>query len=205
MYTPIRIVTYSLVTISIVLILLLAYPEVNRSRAKARASALTVGLDPWTIGAGYQDAPPATTTFTPAPEGLRTWSTLSRWKNDRWNCGEIGINALTGIGDYLIAPEGPDPPIGQVGVGYIDHWDAGGGPLPCEEQFKAEYRGTIWFDLSEIFNKPPFPVADKATLKFRRMLTAANDNNGHKIIDHVCNDHVAAANISWWREISNPD
>ena len=195
-----RYVAYSLVTISIVLTLLVAYPEVNRSRAKARLLAPTVGLDPRTVGVGYLDEPPATTTFTPAPEGLRTWSTLSRWKNDRWNCGEIGINALTGIGDYFSGPAGPDPPIGQVGVGYIDHWDAGGGPLPCQEQFKAEYRGTIWFDLSEIFNKSPLPFADNATLKFKRMVTAANDNNGNKVIDKVCKDHVAAANLSWWRE-----
>ncbi len=204
MKTRIRYAAYSLIGVSIALTLLLAYPEANRSRAKARALAPIRSMDPRTVGIADEYGK-ATVTLTPAPEGLKTWSSLSRWANDRWNCKGIGINALTGIGDYLIRPEGPDPPPGQVGVGYIDHWDAGSGPLPCEEQFKAEYRGTIWFDLSEIFSKPSFPIADKATLKFKRMVTAANDKNGHKTIDKVCNDHLAAANISWWKEGRDSD
>jgi len=205
MNTRIRCAAYSLVVISIVLTLLLAYPDVSKSRAKARALAPTSSLNQPTVGMLDEDSPPVTVTLTPALEGLRTWSTLSRWANDRWNCKEIGINALTGIGDYLIAPEGPSPPPGQIGVGYIDHWDAGGGPLPCEEQFKAEYRGTIWFDLSEILSKPSFAHADKATLKFKRIQNAVNDNNGHKTIDKVCNDHLAAANLSWWKEGRDPN
>ena len=37
------------------------------------------------------------------------------------------------------------------------------------------------------------------------MVTAANDKNGHKTIDRVCNDHLAAANISWWKEGRDSD
>lgn len=174
---------YSLIGISIVLILLLAYPDVNRSRAKVRASG-PIASSASRVG-GMEDVRKETT-FTPPPAGLKTWVVSHEWHNDRWNCPGFRGGAHAG---------GVSSDVSEVLVGYVNSYDGGSGPLPCESNSKDIYQGTIWFDLSEIFNKPPFPRADTAILKFKKVAgsVAAYDGN-RKPITKVCADRLFVSN-----------
>jgi hypothetical protein len=175
MNTQIRYGAYSLLGASIVLALLLAYPELNRSKAKEPAVSV-VGM--------WDD----TETFTPPPDGLQTWYVFHEWHNDRWNCSKFHPTSGSG--------PAPDVPAAQVLVGYINHYEAGSGPLPCEENSKDAYRGTIWFDLSKLSGK--LPVAATATLNFKQVAggVAAYDA-GRNPITKVCDDRLFLANVDW--------
>src|SRR5438552_11368785 len=177
MNSKIRYAAFSIVGISIVLTQLLAYPEVSRSRARARSPITTFVSR---IG-GMDDK--NETTFRPPPQGLKTWAVRHEWHNNRWNC-PVRLN-----------PDPDDVPAGQVLVDYINDYDGGSGPLPCEWNSKIDYRGTIWFDLSEIYSKPSPQIADKATLRFKKVAgsVAAYDGN-RKPITRVCEDQLFVAN-----------
>src|ERR1700675_4807464 len=101
----IRCATYSLACVSIVLMLLLAYPEANRSGAKTPARGPIVSP---ASGLGGIPDDKKETIFTPAPAGLKTWHVGRSWYNDRWNCGRV------------YSPREAAVPAGQVLVGYIN-------------------------------------------------------------------------------------
>jgi hypothetical protein len=126
--------------------------------------------------------------FTPPPAGLKTWRVSHSWYNDRWNCGPV----YSGKSDVV--------PAGQVLVGYINDYDPGSGPLPCEWNTKIDYRGTIWFDLREIFDKPS-QIAEQATLKFRRVPggVAAYDD-ARRPISRLCEDKLFVASADWIKD-----
>jgi hypothetical protein len=151
---------------SIVLVLLLAYPEVNRSKAKA--------LD--------------TEIFTPSPDGLSTWYVFHEWHNDRWNCSKF--HPASGSG------RAADVPANQVLVGYINHYEGGSGPLPCEENSKDVFRGTIWFDVSKLSGK--LPAAATATLNFKQVPGSVAAYDGSRSpIAKACKDRLFVANADW--------
>jgi hypothetical protein len=140
------------------------------------------GMGQLIVTSARPTAPTTTTTFTPPPEGLKTWEVSHEWHNDRWNCPDFRGGTHAG---------GVKSETDQVLVGYINSYDGGSGPLPCESNSKADFRGTIWFDLSEIFKGSPLPlfVADSATLKFKKLLSVAYDGN-RKPITRVCEDQL---------------
>jgi hypothetical protein len=185
MNTRIRYTACLLLALSIAIALLLALPEVNRSRAKARASG-PIASSASRVGGMEDDL--KETTFTPPPAGLKTWVVSHEWHNDRWNCPTFWGGAHAG-------GLKSDVPAGQVLAGYINSYDGGSGPLPCESNSKDIFQGTIWFDLSEIFSKPPFPFATEATLKFKKVAgsVAAYDGN-RKPITKVCEDRLFISN-----------
>ena len=176
MKTKIRYAAYSLLGSSLVLTLLLAYPEVNRSIAKApvRLAAVDMGAE------SLDEDITTTSTFTATAEGVRTFEHSQSYST----CKE-----------FLPFPAQDDPAPGTNHVGYINHWSEGG-IFSCTTQFNDAFRGTVWFDLNEIFSKPAFPKATKATLTFRKLLSVANDNNG-KPAPRICEDVLEAAAEDW--------
>jgi len=128
-----------------------------------------------------------TTTFKPPLEGLKTWVVSHEWHNDRWNCPDFRGGAHAG---------GVSSDASEVLVGYVNSYDGGSGPLPCESNSKVDYRGTIWFDLGEIFKTSPTSlIADKAILKFKKAdgSVAVYDGN-RKPITRVCEDRLFVSN-----------
>jgi hypothetical protein len=81
-------------------------------------------------------------------------------------------------------------------VGYIHHWDPGHDPFPCKERKTEELAGVVWFDLSEIYSKPPLPLAEKAVLKFKALETGAADNDGRRLIT-TCRDELQLPGVDW--------
>src|SRR5438128_5596434 len=81
MNTQIRYAAYSLVGISIVLTLLLGYPEINRSRAKARAVTVTAAV----LRAETTDTVEETVTLSPA--NLNTRGHFWTWSENHSYCG----------------------------------------------------------------------------------------------------------------------
>jgi len=126
-----------------------------------------------------------TTTFTPPADGLRTFYVDHQWHNDRVNCEN----------PFAFKLRIDDVPAGQVLVGYVNDYYGGSGPLPCEWNSKVDYRGTTWFDLSEIYSKPSLQTAEKATLRFKKVdgSVAAYDGE-RKPIPRVCEDELWIAN-----------
>lgn len=131
------------------------------------------------------NASTATTTFTPPSEGLRTFYVSHKWHNDRANCEN----------PFAFSTDADDVPAGQVLVGYVNNYYGGSGPFPCEWNSKIDYRGAIWFDLSEIYNQPSLQTAEKATLKFKTVegSVAAYDDE-RRPITRVCEDRLWVAN-----------
>jgi len=177
MNTQIRYGALSLLGISIVLVVLIAYPELDRSKARALES-------PAPVERIWDD----TETFTPPADGLQTWYVFHEWHNDRWNCSKF--HPASGSGPAA------DVPAAQVLVGYINHYEGGSGPLPCEENSKDSYRGTIWFDLSKLSGK--LPVAATATLNLKQVpgSVAAYDGSRNPTAK-VCDDHLFVADVDW--------
>ena len=145
---------------------------------------------------GIDGSPTTTTTFTPSPVGLRTWFSYHQWHTDRWDCDPPRYKDDTsGV------------PAGQVLVGYINHKDGGHDPFPCVENSKIDYRGTIWFDLSEIFKESPFPiVAAKATLNFKQVEgSVAAYDYARRPISKVCEHRLLVATADWMKEDARSD
>jgi hypothetical protein len=133
--------------------------------------------------APFDISPTATATIAAASDRVRTFQN-HQYVND---CNKF---------DPLFPPVDPAPP-GTNLVGYINHWNEGGF-LGCTTQFNSAFRGTVWFDLSEILSKPGLPKATKATLTFRKILSVANDANG-KPTTRVCEDTLQAASEDWMK------
>lgn len=133
--------------------------------------------------APFDISPTATTTIAAASDRVRTFNN-HQYVND---CNKF---------DPLFPPVDPAAP-GTNLVGYINHWNEGGF-LGCTTQFNSAFRGTVWFDLSEILSKPGLPKATKATLTFRKILSVANDANG-KPTTRVCEDTLQAASEDWMK------
>ncbi len=122
--------------------------------------------------------------FTPSADGVESFATYHYFddKCDSW----IGF------------PDGGEAAPGTNHVGYINHWHDGG-LFGCTSQFNTSFRGTVWFDLNEIFSKPPVPTATKAILTFKKILAIANDANG-KPITRICHDVLQAASEDWMKD-----
>jgi hypothetical protein len=136
--------------------------------------------------AGRAEPSTITTTFTPPAEGLRTFYVSHKWRNDRFNCEN----------PFAFKADIDDVPEGQVLVGYINDYFGGSGPLPCEWNSKNDYRGTMFFDLSELFKGSPLPlfVADKAILKFKRVEGSVAAYDGARSpMPRVCEDELFVA------------
>src|SRR5256885_8642261 len=80
MNTRIRCVAYSLVGISIAITILMAFPEVNRSGAKAHA------VVPADLRAATTDSVPETVTLS--AESIKTWGHSFGWAEKHWYCSD---------------------------------------------------------------------------------------------------------------------
>src|SRR5712692_4773385 len=137
---------------------------------------------------GGVDVRPTTTTgFTPSADGVEVFETLQYFDE----CGS------SFEGGMLAAPAGEAAP-GTNHVGYVNHWHEGGFLLGCTTQSNSAFRGTVWFDLNEIFSKPS-PKAEYALLTFKKILAVANDANG-KPITRTCHDKLHAASEDWMKD-----
>ena len=130
--------------------------------------------------APFDISPTATTTIAAASDRVRTFN---------------NHQLLNDCKKFDPFPSFDEPSPGTNLVGYINHWSEGGF-LGCTTQFNSAFRGTVWFDLSEILSKPGLPKATKATLTFKKILSVANDANG-KPITRVCDDSLMAASEDW--------
>ena len=170
----------------IVLTLLLGYPGVDRSKAEAnRPSDFAADI------VGIKTYAPAERIFTPSPDGLKTWDLFNSWHNDRSNCSPFFATSKGWTEDEEV-------PAGQVLVGYINHYDGGSGPFPCEDNSKSIYRGAISFDITEKVKGAPVLSATKATLKFTVVAggVAAYDGS-RKPIAKVCEDQLFVSGTDW--------
>jgi hypothetical protein len=132
---------------------------------------------------GIDVSPTATVTIAAAPDRVRTFHN-HQYLND---CNRF---------DPLF-PRVDEAPLGTNLVGYINHWSEGGF-LGCTTQYNSAFRGTVWFDLSEILSRPGLPKVTKATLTFRKILSVANDANG-KPVTPVCDDTLQVASEDWMK------
>src|SRR5438132_7065989 len=153
MNTRIRYVAYSLAGISIALTLLLAFPEANRSRAKAPSNARAAESRTGTIVEGG--------TATLAPANLKTWNHSYSWYHpERPYCGA----------PFKRADSAEEIP-GSITAGYWHRYDSGALVFSCPDGVNSVSRGTLWFDLSEIMSKaPPLHASvQTATLHFKQL------------------------------------
>ncbi len=153
MNTRIRYAAYSLAGISVVLTVLLGYPEVNRSRAKAPAAMSTADFR-----AGTTETVEEKVTLHPA--NLNTRGRLRYWSENHSYCGPPAY-----LPKKLVYPK--DIP-GTIVAGFKNYYDKGAPVFGCPEGSNAAFRGAVWFDLSDIMKKaPPLHVAvQSATLNF---------------------------------------
>jgi len=130
---------------------------------------------------GVDVSPTTTAGFTPSADGVESFETLQYFDD---KC-------------FLSSPPVAEAAPGTNLVGYINHWNEGG-LLGCMTQYNASFRGTVWFDLNEIFSKPS-PKAKYALLTFKKILAVANDANG-KPITRTCHDVLQAASGDWMKD-----
>src|SRR5437667_3319145 len=162
MNTQIRYAAYSLIAISIVLTLLLAYPEANTSRAKARAVVPAADLR-----AATTDSVPETVTLS--AESLKTWRHSFGWAEKHWYWDDTAPA-------FKDDPWPEDIPASIV-VGFKHRYDKGAVVAGCPDGHNSVYRGTVWFDLSEIMKKaPPLHISVKsATLHFNQTVACPGE------------------------------
>src|SRR6266550_1444156 len=149
-----RYAAYSFVGISIAITVMLAFPEVNRSGAKARAVVPTADFR-----AGTTETVEEKVTLYPA--NRNTSGHLWHWVENHSYCGPP---------DYL--PKRlvyPADISGTVLAGFKHYYDKGAIVFGCPEGSNAVFRGAVWFDLSDIMKKaPPLHIAvQSATLNFK--------------------------------------
>src|SRR6266516_1088549 len=151
MNTQVRHAAFSLAGISIALTLLLAYPEVSRSRAKAHAVRTTAELR-----AGSTETVEETVTLSPA--NLDIWTHFYSWYTPLPYCTRSAESAAS-----------PEVVAGSIVAGFKHRFDKGAAVFGCPDGSNTVYRGTVWFDLSDIVKKaPPLHIAVKsATLHFK--------------------------------------
>jgi hypothetical protein len=135
---------------------------------------------------GIDVSPTKTTGFTPVPDGAKTWEWHTSWKD---------VGGLGGCGDFesdAIDTRAYFPKVaGQITAGFLHHWDGGHPPIRCRERKTSEFVGTVWFDLNEIFSKPPLPKAEYAMLTFKAI---ESDGPGG-----VCKDELRLPSDDWMR------
>ena len=119
------------------------------------------------------------TDFTPTPQGAKTWQWYTHWSNFTDFSGAIDTEPYV------------SPGAGQITAGFLHHWDGGHGPFPNQERTTVEFVGTVWFDLSEIFSKPPLPKAESAMLTFKAI---TSDGPGGK-----CKDELRLPGDDWMK------
>src|SRR6266516_6832744 len=125
----IRYAAYSLLGISIAITLLLAFPEVNRSRAKARAVVPAADLS-----AGTPAVEGGSATLSPAI--LKTWTHINQWHGSLCS------------GDFVVGFS-PEEVLGTIVAGYTHTYDKGKPVLGCPSGNNSVNRGSVWFDLSD--------------------------------------------------------
>ena len=153
MQSRIRYAAYSLVGISIMLTLLLAYPDVDGSRAKARAV-----VPPADLRAGTTAVEEGNATLSPAI--LKTWTHIDLWHSDSSWCS----------GDFVVGFV-PEEVAGSIVAGYRHTYDKGKPVLGCPSGNNSVHRGSVWFDLREIASKaaPLHVSVQSATLHFKSL------------------------------------
>jgi hypothetical protein len=182
--TQIRYAAYSLVGITIALTLLLAYPDVNRSRAKALLST------PLSLGVETGMADEETVTLKPSSADIKTWTRRNHaYPSNKtyWPCGTSSRG--TGV-------EAPN--VNEVFAGYDHFFDAGAKPLPCQERTNDIYRGAVWFDLSEIRSKLPGVSVTSASLHFRKVASVTRMTDGNPFPGtRYCANELLVASVDW--------
>src|SRR5437667_1880162 len=159
MNNKIRHTLYSLAGCSIVLTLLLAYPEVSRSRAKARAV-----LPPTELKSRTTDTVEETVTLSPA--NLNTWTHFYSWYTPLPYCSRAAETSPV-----------PEKFPGTIVAGFKHRFDKGATVFGCPDGSNTVYRGTVWFDLSDIVKKaPPLHISVKsATLHFNQTVACPGE------------------------------
>ena len=185
MNSRIRYAAYSLAGISIALTLLLAYPDVNRSKAKADASKSIASLGPGILGMAEEGS-----AILKAAD-IKTFTLENRAypsNTTYWPCGlpthGIGVTGSRGEGDLV--------------AGYDHYFDAGTKPLPCQERLNHFYRGGVWFDLSEIRSKLPGVFVTSASLHFRKVESETKMDDGNPFPGtKYCANELLVASADW--------
>lgn len=111
-------------------------------------------------------APLATTaetveeTVTLSPADTKTWVYYDEYYSKAPYCGH----------PFKVGPTWDDVP-GSIVAGFKHYYDKGAVIFGCPETLNWNYRGTVWFDLSGIVAKAPFPqvFVKSATLKFKAL------------------------------------
>jgi hypothetical protein len=186
MNNQIRYPAYSLLGISIVLTLLLAYPDANRSSAKAHVNASNASLVPRNAGMVEEG------TVTLKAADIKTFTLENRAfpsNTTYWPCGGypthgIGVTGPRGEGDLI--------------AGYDHYFDAGTKPFPCQERLNHFYRGGVWFDLSEIRSKLPGVFVTSASLHFRKVESETRMDDGKPFPGtKYCANELLVASADW--------
>ena len=148
----IRFATNALLGASVAVALFLALSGVDQSRAKTSrdqpATDSRTGTSAVEVGSATLSA-----------AASKTWGHFWAWHTDR---------------PYCIAPfevlRTPDDP-GSIVAGFKHRVDKGAKLFGCPDGSNTVYRGTVWFDLSEIASKAPplHVVATVARLSFKQL------------------------------------
>ena len=184
MNTQIRYAAYSLVGILIAITLLLAYPDVNRSRAEAHGSAPNAGRAP-----GITEE--ATVTLKSA--NIQTFNLFNYAfpsNTVHWPC--VGsFEGLHGPGT-AIAHEN------EVVAGYYHYFEGGTPPFPCQKRANDVWRGGVSFDLSELRSKLPGVFVTNALLHFRPVESFVRDSDGNPIVGtKFCANELLVSSVDW--------
>ncbi|HEY3027963.1 MAG TPA: hypothetical protein VGJ55_17570, partial [Pyrinomonadaceae bacterium] len=154
MNSRLRYAASTLLGISIAAILLLGFPDVNSSRAKARAVVPAAELRTGTTAIAGEPV-------TLSPASLKTWGHYFRWAEEHWYCGAPSHA-------FEVNPE-PEAIPGSIVAGYHHRYDPGAAVAGCPDGDSFAYRGTVWFDLSDIEKKAAalHVSVQSATLHFK--------------------------------------
>ncbi len=188
MKSRIRYAVYSLFAISIVLTVLLAYPEVNRPRAKAHAGAPIASMVPGIAGMADE----ASVTLKPAEiQTFNLFNYAFPSNTTYWPCfGKLeGLHASRGA---------PVRGENEVVAGYLHDFEEGTKPFPCQKRANDFWRGGVWFDLSEIRSKLPGVFVTNALLHFRLVESFVRDSDGNPFVGTKgCANELLVASVDW--------
>ncbi len=188
MKSRIRYAVYSLFAISIVLTVLLAYPEVNRPRAKAHAGAPIASMVPGIAGMADE----ASVTLKPAEiQTFNLFNYAFPSNTTYWPCfGKLeGLHASRGA---------PVRGENEVVAGYLHDFEEGTKPFPCQKRANDFWRAGVWFDLSEIRSKLPGVFVTNALLHFRPVESFVRDSDGNPIVGtKFCANELLVASVDW--------
>lgn len=148
--------TSLLVKLSIVTALVFLCLEVNVPRTQTSAAAPLVSSK-------ISSVIPEEGSATLSPANLKTWEHFYDW----WH-SELPYCDRPGAFEVRPAPEDIT---GSMVAGFKHRYDKGAVVFGCPDGSNTVYRGTVWFDLSDIISKaPPLHVVVKsATLHFKNL------------------------------------